>query len=106
MSTFELEHVKAWDLRNVLDWASTPNSYRCHVCVTRDEDGAFSAVVLNLPGCGSCGDTQEEALDNVREAILGVIESHIEAGEEIPWVDSMQSKIPKGAYAIWIVVNA
>ncbi|MHB1033800.1 MAG: type II toxin-antitoxin system HicB family antitoxin [Pirellulales bacterium] len=83
-----------------------PTSYRCHVGLLQDEDGGFSVIVLNLPGCGSCGDTEEEALRNVREAILGVIESHVAAGEEIPWRDSTSDEIPQGARQKWIVVHA
>ena len=30
---------------------------------------SYSAVCPELPGCGSVGDTQTEALQNVREAI-------------------------------------
>jgi predicted RNase H-like HicB family nuclease len=30
---------------------------------------AFSAVCPELPGCTSCGDTEEEALQNIKEAI-------------------------------------
>ena len=32
-------------------------------------DGGFTALVPSLPGCLSEGDTREEALDNIREAI-------------------------------------
>jgi predicted RNase H-like HicB family nuclease len=81
-------------------------AYRCHVCLIREDDGRFSAIVLNLPGAGSCGGTEEEALENVREAVLGVIESHIAAGEGIPWRDALSSEIPDGAKQKWILVNA
>ena len=33
------------------------------------ETKSYSAVCPELPGCTSCGDTQQEALENVREAI-------------------------------------
>ena len=39
------------------------------------------------------------------KAILGVIQSHIAAGEDIPWVNSMLSTIPEDARQRWIVVN-
>ncbi|MCD4727483.1 MAG: type II toxin-antitoxin system HicB family antitoxin [Pirellulales bacterium] len=81
-------------------------AYRCHVSMVQEEDGCFSAIVLNLPGAGSCGDSEEEALENVREAVLGVIESHVEAGEEIPWLGLDEYEIPKGAPTKWILVNA
>ena len=81
-------------------------TYRCHVCLIPEEDGSFSAIVVNLPGAGSCGDTEEEALENVREAILGVIESYIASGEEIPWKDAESEDIPAGAKHKWMLVNA
>ena len=82
-----------------------PDAYRCHVRTVREDDGTFSAMVLNLPGCGSCGDTEEDAVANVREAVLGVIESHLAAGEEIPWRNTVPTDIPKGATQKWILVN-
>ena len=85
---------------------SERRAYRCHVCLIREDDGSFSAVVLNLPGAGSCGDTEEEALQNVRESVLGVIESYLAAGDEIPWKDSLSEGIPEGAKHKWILVNA
>jgi len=33
------------------------------------EVGAFSAVCPELPGCTSAGDTEEEARQNIKEAI-------------------------------------
>ena len=33
------------------------------------DDGGYTAVVPSLPGCISEGDTKEEALKNIREAI-------------------------------------
>ena len=30
---------------------------------------AYSAVCTALPGCASCGDTEEEAMKNIKEAI-------------------------------------
>ena len=33
------------------------------------EDGGFTVYVPSLPGCISEGDTKQEALDNIKEAI-------------------------------------
>jgi len=33
------------------------------------EDGGYTAIVPSLPGCISEGDTKEEVLKNIREAI-------------------------------------
>lgn len=40
-----------------------------HVVIEQDETGAFIADVPVIPGCHSWGETKEEALANVREAI-------------------------------------
>jgi predicted RNase H-like HicB family nuclease len=87
--------------------AATPlkGMYHCHVGVIREDDGSFSVVVLNLPGAGSCGRTEEEALQNAREAIAGTIASYRESGEPIPWCGLTQYDIPEGANQRWILVD-
>lgn len=109
-ATFELEFSsKRNDPRNISAVVNPSAWYRCHICMIRDDVGTVSAIVLNLPGCGSCGDTEEEALQNVREAIAGVIGSYRDEGARIPWIDSMKAEVmaevPKGATLRWIVVN-
>ena len=86
-------------------WATKKNCYRCHISLIKEDDGGYSAIVLNLPGVGSCGDTEEEATGNVREAVSGAIESYLDAGEEIPWEDSIAADIPDDAKHKWILVN-
>jgi predicted RNase H-like HicB family nuclease len=81
-------------------------SYRCHLAILHDEDGAFSAIVLNLPGAGSCGDTEEEAIANAHEAVTGVIQSYIDDGLEIPWQAPGSYSIPESATETWISVDA
>jgi len=38
------------------------------------EDGGYTVEVPSLPGCISEGDTVEEALENIKDAIEGYIE--------------------------------
>ncbi|MBB6481237.1 type II toxin-antitoxin system HicB family antitoxin [Spirochaeta isovalerica] len=38
------------------------------------ETDSFSAVCPELPGCTSCGDTEAEAMENVKEAIALYLE--------------------------------
>ena len=54
------------------------------VILIPDEDGGFVVEVPSLPGCYSQGETVEEALVNIREAIDLHIESMHAHGEEIP----------------------
>ena len=49
-----------------------------------DDDGRFAAEVLEFPGCFSSGDSAEEAMANLDEAIELWIEAEIEDGHEIP----------------------
>ena len=39
------------------------------VVLEPSEEGGFTAYVPSLPGCISEGDSREEALENIREAI-------------------------------------
>src|SRR5437588_3529977 len=78
------------------DWKGSP-AYRFHILLTQDEADSFSAVVLNLPGAGSCGSTEEEAMANVKEAIRGVLGAYKASGQDIPWRDSTADNIPPHA---------
>ncbi len=46
--------------------------------------GGYTVFVPVLPGCISEGDTIEEALANIREAIEGYIEALKDLGKPIP----------------------
>jgi predicted RNase H-like HicB family nuclease len=54
------------------------------VLIEQDEDGAFVAEVPSLPGCISQGQTREEALDNIKEAIVVYLESLEAHNEPVP----------------------
>jgi predicted RNase H-like HicB family nuclease len=59
--------------------------YPVIVAPLSDEDGGgFSAVVPDLPGCISDGDTPEQALANVRDAIEAWIEAANDLGRPVP----------------------
>lgn len=42
---------------------------RLRVVLEPSEEGGYTVYVPSLPGCISEGDTKEEALENIREAI-------------------------------------
>ncbi len=58
------------------------------VILEPDEDG-FSVWVPALPGCVSQGDTREEALANIREAIQAYVESALRHGDPLPDEDAL-----------------
>ena len=54
------------------------------VLIEQDEDGIYVAEVPSLPGCISQGQTREEAVENVREAIAAYLESLEAHDDPIP----------------------
>ncbi len=53
------------------------------IILREEEEGGYSAQCLELPGCISEGETREEALANIREAIEGYLEAFPEEVEQI-----------------------
>ncbi|MEO9307250.1 conserved hypothetical protein [Nitrosotalea sinensis] len=57
------------------------------VLIQKDEDGVFVAKCPSLPGCISQGKTREEALDNIRDAANGYIQSLKKHNEPLPCIE-------------------
>lgn len=57
---------------------------RYRVVIEQDEDGVFVAEVPALPGCISDGKTRAAAIENIKEAIAGYLESLAAHGDPIP----------------------
>jgi len=54
------------------------------VILEPEEDGGYSVHCPALPGCSSQGDSVEEALDNIKEAIRGVLKVRQEQAVPLP----------------------
>jgi predicted RNase H-like HicB family nuclease len=54
------------------------------VVIYPGEDGYWVAECPSLPGCVSQGETREDAIKNIREAIQGYIEALEEDGLPVP----------------------
>ncbi len=54
------------------------------VLIEQDEDGVFIAEVPSLPGCISQGQTREQAIENIKEAIALYLESLGAHNEAVP----------------------
>jgi predicted RNase H-like HicB family nuclease len=52
--------------------------------LSKDDGGGFIALIPDLPGCMSDGDTPQEALANVQDAIEVWIEAAHDMGRPIP----------------------
>jgi len=57
------------------------------------EDGGFVVSVPALPGCHTQGNTYEEAIQMVREAIVAYIGSMLKDGQEIPTEEPLSRRV-------------
>jgi predicted RNase H-like HicB family nuclease len=57
---------------------------RYTVVLEHETDGGYVAIVPALPGCVSQGDTRNEVLGNVREAVALYVEDCIASGDPVP----------------------
>jgi len=63
-------------------------TYRLSVIIEKDADGYF-AFCPELQGCYTQGESYEEALKNIKDAIRLHLEDRIASGEDIPEVESI-----------------
>jgi len=63
------------------------------VILEPNELGGYTVTVPSLPGCISEGDTRDEALANIREAIELYIESLQADGEPIPSGEAIEETV-------------
>ena len=55
-----------------------------HVTLQKEPHGGYVARCLELPGALSQGETEDETLANVKDAILTIIDMMREQGEPVP----------------------
>ncbi len=48
-----------------------------HIIIERDDDGRYVAECPDLPGCLSEGETLNDAMKNIKEAIAGCLKSRL-----------------------------
>lgn len=65
-------------------------NYRFSVVIEKDKDGYF-AFCPELRGCYTQGDTYEEALGNIEDAISLHVKERFESGDEIPKAEFVNS---------------
>ena len=54
------------------------------IVIEQDEDGVYVASCPSLPGCWSQGQSREEALGNISDAIAGYVTSLKKNGDPVP----------------------
>lgn len=58
--------------------------YEFDVIILEDESGGYVAFVPSLPGCHTQGDTLQELMDNVKEAVELYLETLTEEERKDP----------------------
>ena len=51
-----------------------------YITIDRDEDGVFITECTSIPGCISQGKTEQESIDNIKDAIRQCLEVRAERG--------------------------
>jgi predicted RNase H-like HicB family nuclease len=109
MSIAEMrEGCKSSGTDTVTAWRrfAAQRAFECPVLLCPEcEAGGFSVHALTLPGAVSQGETGQEALDNIREAIEGLVLEYRETGTAIPWQHVVVDDVPTDATTRWILVN-
>lgn len=80
---------------------------RYPVVIHKDRDSDYGVTVPDLPGCFSAGDTVDEALSNVIEAIECHVEGMLIDGEKIPQGRPIEAYHGKREFnsGIWALVD-
>lgn len=60
------------------------NQLKYTVLIEKNEDGTYTVTVPSLPGCISEGDTWDDAISNITEAIEGYVEVLDQLHKPIP----------------------
>ena len=80
---------------------------RYPVVIHKDENSDFGVMVPDIPGCYSAGNTYDEALNNVIEAIECHLEGLLLDNESVPVGSSMDSWIDNEEFkeGVWAFVD-
>lgn len=80
---------------------------RYAVAIHKDHGSDYGVSVPDLPGCVSAGDTLDDAIDQVREAIETHIEGLMMDGDPVPKPSDIQALQIDQEYndATWVVVD-
>lgn len=68
-------------------------TYTVLIAPDPESPGWWNAEVPALPGCVSCGQSYEQALEKIREAIEGYLIVLLEHGDSLPQ-DVLSARIP------------
>ena len=80
-------------------------TFHVNIFVTPEPvEGGYSVSAPSLPGAFSQGETYDEAVENITEALRGLITEYVSSGKQIPWATE-DMEVPADAMVRWILVN-
>ncbi len=68
-----------------------------YTVIVEQGEQSWGAYVPDLPGCIAAGETREEALELIREAIEFHVEGLVQQGESVPQPHSFSEVVEVGA---------
>ena len=60
------------------------------IYLEKSDEGGYTVTVPSLPGCISEGDTKEEAIENIKEAIELYLESDVKISADNPKIKGVR----------------
>ena len=81
-----------------------PAEYRCEIRLCGEPEGGYSVYAPELPGVVTEGETAEEAVRNVAEALRGTLRTYREDNQPIPWKKDGEP-LQQSETRRWIVVH-
>lgn len=82
---------------------SKETAYRCCVLLS-PEDGGYCVRAADLAGVVSEGDTVDQAVQNIKDAYAGAIESYRAHGDAVPWLVPPRNP-EENEQSLWIELN-
>lgn len=64
-----------------------------NIVLEKDEEGRYVAECIDLPGCVSEGESIEEAIQNINEAIVGCVKSRLKMASKKIKIPSLHDRI-------------
>lgn len=77
------------------------------IVIHKDPGSDYGVTIPDVPGCFSAGETVEEALDNVQEALSLHFEALVADGDPLPQGSAIDTHLNDPDYAggVWAVVD-
>lgn len=85
-------------------WLFPERTYECEVRLVDEEEGGYSVYVPELPGVVSEGDTYEQAISNIREALAAALRVYCDSDQPIPW-DKADKPRKSDERCSWVTVD-